>query len=77
MNEQNKSHNKLKISFWGEYNLHRNRNNQKLYMINKNQRCKMVTSLKPLGKYLCTNILDSQNPSSRVINIFTKLNIEI
>ena len=76
MNEQNKSHNNLKISFW-EYNLHRNRNNQKLYMINKNQRCKMVTSLKPLGKYLCTNILDSQNPSSRVINIFTKLNIEI
>ena len=76
MNEQNKSHNNLKISFL-EYNLYRNRNNQKLYMINKNQRCKMVTSLKPLGKYLCTNILDSQNPSSRVINIFTKLDIEI
>ena len=34
----------LKISLW-EYNLYRNKNNQKPYMITENQRCKMVALL--------------------------------
>ena len=39
-------------SFWKislrEYNLYKNRNNQKPYVINKNQTCKMVALLKSL-----------------------------
>ena len=30
-------------------------------MINESQRCKMVTLLKSLKKYLCTNITDSHS----------------
>ena len=40
----------LKISLW-EYNLYRNKNNQKPYMIDENQRCKIVASLKSLRKF--------------------------
>ena len=50
----------LKISYW-EHNLYGNRNNQKPCMINENQRCKMVTLLKSLKKYLCANISDSHS----------------
>ena len=39
----------MKISLW-EYNMHRNKNKQKPYMINENQGCKMVTLLKSLKK---------------------------
>ena len=37
----------LKISYW-EYNLYREKINQNPYMINKIQRCKMLTLLKSL-----------------------------
>ena len=54
---------------FSEYNLYRNKNNQKPYMINKNQGCKMVALSKSMKKYLFTNIYDSHsvNSSSRVI----------
>ena len=59
-----------------KYANNRNKNNQKPYMINENQECKMDYFAKIIEKILFTNILDVQNFSSEVINIFTKLDIK-
>ena len=47
-------------------------------MISKNQRCKIVALLKSLKISMYYYFgFTFQNPSSRVINIFTKLDIKI
>ena len=43
----------LKLSFW-EYNLYRHRNNQKPYMANENQGCKMAYFIKIIkNMFMC------------------------
>ena len=60
-------------------NLYRNKNNQKSYMINENQECKMTFFIKIIEKIFIANTWNShlQNPYSRVINTFVKLDTEI
>ena len=56
----------LKISLW-EYNLYKNKNNQKPYMISKIQRCKMIALLKSLKILMYSYFgFTFQNPSSRI-----------